>query len=341
MTVAALTILPATAPAAGTLKGDYQLEGNHSSSCGAPPNLIDVGPGSNTFATEIVDGSTNGVLTFPEDNGLNLNTQGILPQDRFTVIMQFRLVRVASETGYVSLLVFDSDPPTSDSGRYVHQGSLDFYDDMVVTKDHEEPSPSVAPGTYIEVALTRDGSGQVKVYANGAPRISYDDSPNSTAVLLSNAIEFFKEHGTEESAGAVARIRVYDDALSAAEVSAPPACPQGGGGGGGGGGGAPAPDATNDISFGKVKKNKRKGTAKLTVNVPGTGELDLAKTKKVKPDDESAEDAGKEKLAIKPKGKAKKKLNSKGKAKVKAEVTFTPDGGTPNTEDKKIKLVKR
>jgi hypothetical protein len=26
---------------------------------------------------------------------------------------------------------------------------------------------------------------------------------------------------------------------------------------------------------------------------------------------------------------------------VTAEVTFTPDGGTPNTEDKKIKLVKR
>jgi hypothetical protein len=98
---------------------------------------------------------------------------------------------------------------------------------------------------------------------------------------------------------------------------------------------------SNDFTFGKVKRNKRKGTAKLTVNVPGPGELELAKTKKVKPDDEPAEDAGKEKLAIKPKGKAKKKLNTKGKAKVKASVTYTPDGGSPNTEDKKIKLVKR
>jgi hypothetical protein len=107
--------------------------------------------------------------------------------------------------------------------------------------------------------------------------------------------------------------------------------------------GSPPPDdgsPSNDFSFGKVKKNKRKGTAKLTVNVPGAGVLDLAKTKKVKADDESAEDAGKEKLSIKPKGKAKKKLNTKGKAKVKANVTYTPDGGTPNTEDKKIKLVK-
>jgi hypothetical protein len=108
--------------------------------------------------------------------------------------------------------------------------------------------------------------------------------------------------------------------------------------------GAPPPDdgaPLNDFSFGKVKKNKRRGTAKLTVKVPGAGQLDLAKTKKVKADDESAEDAGNEKLSIKPKGKAKKKLNDKGKAKVKANVTYTPDGGTPNTEDKKIKLKKR
>jgi hypothetical protein len=44
---------------------------------------------------------------------------------------------------------------------------------------------------------------------------------------------------------------------------------------------------------------------------------------------------------IKPKGKAKKKLNAKGKAKVTANVTYTPDGGDPNTQSKKIKLVKR
>jgi hypothetical protein len=44
---------------------------------------------------------------------------------------------------------------------------------------------------------------------------------------------------------------------------------------------------------------------------------------------------------VKTRGKAKKKLNRKGKAKVRANVTFTPTGGDPNTESKKIKLVKR
>jgi hypothetical protein len=103
----------------------------------------------------------------------------------------------------------------------------------------------------------------------------------------------------------------------------------------------PPGEVSNDFSFGKVKKNKRKGTAKLTVKLPGPGELDLAKTKKVKADEQSVEAAGKEKLSIKPKGQAKKKLNRKGKAKVEAKVTFTPTGGAPNTEGKKIKLVKR
>jgi hypothetical protein len=98
----------------------------------------------------------------------------------------------------------------------------------------------------------------------------------------------------------------------------------------------------NEFSFGKVKKNKREGTAKLTVNVPGAGKLKLHKTKKVKADTESAKNAGKEKLSIEPRGKAKKKLNDKGEAKVKAKVTYTPTtGGSPKTKDKKIKLVKR
>jgi streptogramin lyase len=102
--------------------------------------------------------------------------------------------------------------------------------------------------------------------------------------------------------------------------------------------GGPPP---NDFEFGKVKKNKKKGTATVTVIVPGPGDLDLAKTKKVKGDEETAAAAGEVKLDIKPKGKAKQKLQPEGKAKVTIEVTYTPTGGTPNTEAKKLKLVKR
>jgi streptogramin lyase len=105
----------------------------------------------------------------------------------------------------------------------------------------------------------------------------------------------------------------------------------------------PPPNGCTDnaFDFGKPKRNKKKGTAKLPVEVPCAGTVELAKTKKVKADEETAEAEGEEKLAIKAKGKAKRKLNKKGKAKVKAEVTYTPDGGEPNTQEKKVKLVKR
>jgi hypothetical protein len=95
---------------------------------------------------------------------------------------------------------------------------------------------------------------------------------------------------------------------------------------------------SNEFSLGEVKKNKRKGTAKLTVKVPGPGDLELAKTGKVRGEAKRVGAAGKLKLAIKARGKAKRKLKRTGKAKVKAKVTFAPLGGEPNAQTKQVKL---
>ncbi len=96
----------------------------------------------------------------------------------------------------------------------------------------------------------------------------------------------------------------------------------------------------DDFTLGKVEKNKKKGTAKLTVEVPGPGTLDLAGTS-LKPISKEASAAGDVKLKIKATGKKKKKLNKKGKTKVKPEVTFTPTGGDSKTKETKVKLVKK
>jgi Tol biopolymer transport system component len=99
--------------------------------------------------------------------------------------------------------------------------------------------------------------------------------------------------------------------------------------------------ASNDFSFGKVKRNKRKGTAKLTVNVPGPGALELAGSGKVKAAAAQAGGQGSVKLNVKPKGKTKRKLADRGKAKLKAKVTFSPDNGDPRTKSKKVKLKRK
>jgi hypothetical protein len=91
------------------------------------------------------------------------------------------------------------------------------------------------------------------------------------------------------------------------------------------------------LKAGKLKRNTKKGTAKLSVTVPHPGPValsgkGLAKSKK------TAKGAGTVKLKVKPKGKLKKKLAKKGKAKVKAKIAYTPAGGVKTTLTKKLKL---
>ena len=97
---------------------------------------------------------------------------------------------------------------------------------------------------------------------------------------------------------------------------------------------------TSDFSFGKVKA-KANGTATLQVNLPNPGDLTVAgKGVKGSTSAGSAKqvNAGKVKLVIRAKGKNKQKLNTNGKVTVKPKITFTPTGGTPTTEKKKVKL---
>ena len=113
----------------------------------------------------------------------------------------------------------------------------------------------------------------------------------------------------------------------------------------------PPPPPSNAFTIDKVKRNTKNGTAKMTVTVPGPGELALT-GKLVKSQRRAARSAhrrvakpvsaaGSVQLKVKPKGKAKKKLKKKGKAKVKVDVTYTPTGGTSATQSKKIKLKRK
>jgi hypothetical protein len=103
---------------------------------------------------------------------------------------------------------------------------------------------------------------------------------------------------------------------------------------------------SNVFSFGKLKRNKHRGTAILPVNVPGPGTLSLTGkgVKTQRPGGAVASKviaaAGTVKLLVKPKGSAKHKLNKTGKVKVKVKVTFTPTGGASNTQTKRVKLIK-
>jgi hypothetical protein len=105
------------------------------------------------------------------------------------------------------------------------------------------------------------------------------------------------------------------------------------------------------FKIGKARLNKRRGTARLPVEVPGSGELTLAgkgvvKQRFARRSQASGErarkvgGAGTVRLLVKAKAKRKKKLNQNGRVKLKVEVTFTATGETPGSQAKKIKLKK-
>jgi len=102
-------------------------------------------------------------------------------------------------------------------------------------------------------------------------------------------------------------------------------------------------DPTNSVTFGGVSRNKKKGTATLTVNVPNAGQLSTSGTGlKVAETavDKTLTAAGTVKFKLKAKGKKLQKLNDTGKVKVNPKFTFTPTGGTATTTSTKVKLKK-
>jgi hypothetical protein len=110
---------------------------------------------------------------------------------------------------------------------------------------------------------------------------------------------------------------------------------------------AEPPPPPNDFTFGKLRRNFHRGTAVLPANVPGPGILSLrgngvraqrlggASASKV------VAAAGTVRLRIKATGRRLRTLNRTGKSKVRVSVTFTPTGGVPNTQSRRVTLIER
>jgi hypothetical protein len=187
---------------------DYQFQLNLVSSIGNPPDLQNIGAG-NIYGTETVDGHSQWVLQYPLHNGVHLQpTTGVIPTNIYTIVMLFRLDQIS---GYRRLIDFKAG--TLDSGLYVLNGALDFYPSAV-------GSPStIAVGNYVQVVLTRDGTNVVG-YVNGAQQFSFVDSSENGVISSANDLRFFKDNTTsDDSSGAIARIRLYDAAMTPGQVA--------------------------------------------------------------------------------------------------------------------------
>lgn len=193
---------------------DYRFAGDLRSSIGSPPELEALGSGG-AFSTESVDGTSRSVYRFPAGSGLQLRpTCGVVWDGNYSIVM---LVRLDSVSGYRRIV--DWRAGKSDRGLYVNSGRVTFWG-----QNEETPNAVVAPGVYVQLVVTRDeASNTVTTYVNGASVWHFAYTTDIAVLDLDRTLRFFFDDALQpgdNASGAIARLRLYDQPLTAAEVAA-------------------------------------------------------------------------------------------------------------------------
>ena len=212
-----LMMAAGNAEAVTTLVADYQFANDLTSSVGTAPPLAIVGPGT-AFASETVRiGQMQTVLTFPKGSGLALtptNTNLLSSNNSYTIALLARITPDPLWDGYSKLIDFNNG--TTYPGLYDNYGYLRFYNLVAGVA-------AVFNTTYADIVLTNNGT-TLSGYYNGIPQFATGDAFQWGDVGVDNTLRFFLDDigssGTEASPGAVARIRIWNGALSDAEVLA-------------------------------------------------------------------------------------------------------------------------
>lgn len=202
-------------PEAGAaLRADYRFQGDLRSVVGTAPPLRTIGTGTG-FAATSVEGQYRPVLSFPAGGGVELpRIAGVLKRDVYTIAF---LARLDEEGGWRRLL--DLTGGRSNHGLYGYQRNLRFHG-LAGGSGTGDP---LRAGRWVQVVLVRSGAGLLAGYADGVRQFSLNDASSRVGVVRSRGLSLFRDDGRpgrEESAGAIARLRIWDTPLSPAAVAA-------------------------------------------------------------------------------------------------------------------------
>ena len=193
-----LTALTFSAHGAATLTADYRFQGN----------LNDSLPGGSAL---IGNGGTVGATTYDFSFGQGLFGSGILANGGdWSLVIRFLFTENAGFNKFV-----DFKNRTSDCGEYVSP-TIGFF-------CMANGGPVFTTDVFHDVVLTRDGGTSVyTAYLDGSLAFSAVDTTNAIFDVNNGTMYFMGDdalQNTENSPGSVERIRIYDGALTAAEVS--------------------------------------------------------------------------------------------------------------------------
>jgi hypothetical protein len=176
------------------------------------PALRALEPVGGTFAH---DARINrSVWQFPAGSGLVLNVAGLVPDTQYSLVIQ---VRSGLDTAYMKLV--DTSDRQADYGLYFSYDDLGFY-----PRAFGDDDTLLTPDIYYTIAVTRAANGEYVGYIDGVERFRFLDAAGESRVPPSGLLHLFRDDAVtedrENSQGAVARLRVFDTALTPLEVMA-------------------------------------------------------------------------------------------------------------------------
>ena len=191
------------------LRADYRFHRTLASAVRPAPRLGNIRAAGNV-ANRFVGPRPRAVLRFPEGNGLSLARTGrVIRRGNYTIAIRMRFNRVDS---YRRVVNFKGN---QDTGLYVYDGDLALY-------DLDEPDNDViVANRWVNITLTRNAATKrVRGYVNGVQQFNRADPDGLAVISGANVLRFFRDDSNrEESAGAVARIRLWSGALTSGQVA--------------------------------------------------------------------------------------------------------------------------
>ncbi len=245
--LALLLASPVSPVSAQTPVADYQVQGTLASSVnsGIGP-LIPVGGAAPTYTATTVNGNPQQVLQIASTTTSPLILSGVQVKSNNSFVNGsiYSAVLLGSfdltTTGVLATKVFDFKNLSSDAGLYINTstGNLEFVDGTGVIVATGVPATNITTNTYIQLALTRDNTGMVSVYETnlmGVTTLVFNYADTTGLAIMGDAtntgnqfLTLYKDDGgnvggavvSEGSQGNIARLRLYDGALTAAQIAA-------------------------------------------------------------------------------------------------------------------------
>ena len=206
----ALLLASAIAPAAEV--ADYRFEGNFESAVPGAPALQELAPFGGAFAQDERIGRN--AWHFPAGTGLVLDASTLVPDTQYSLLVQ---VRSALDTAYMKLV--DTSDRQADHGLYFSYDDLGYY-----PRAFGDDNTLLTPDVYYTVVVTRAAGGEYIGYIDGVERFRFQDLAGESRVPPSGLLHLLRDDAAtddrENSSGAVARLRLFDTALTPAEVMA-------------------------------------------------------------------------------------------------------------------------